>query len=74
MLTKLKLWIAGAALAVSIIAGAFFSGRVNGTAAAKADREKQAAESLRKARNIEKASDALPINDIRARIAGRMRD
>jgi hypothetical protein len=74
MLAKIKLWIAGAALAASIVIGAFFAGNINGKTAAKASQEKQAAESLRKARTIEKASDDLPIADVRKRIAGRLRD
>lgn len=74
MLAKLKIWIAGAALAVSIIVGAYFSGTINGKTAAKANQEKQVAESLRKARKIEKEADAMPITDIRKRIAGRLRD
>lgn len=74
MFAKLKLWIAGAALAVSIVVGAYFSGSINGKTAAKANQEKQAAESLRKARTIEKEADDLPIADVRKRIAGRLRD
>lgn len=74
MLAKLKLWLAGAALAVSIVVGAFFAGNINGKTASRANQEKQIAEDLRKARKIEKEADALPITDIRKRIAGRLRD
>lgn len=71
---KLKLWLAGAALAVSIVIGAFFSGSINGKTSAKADMAKQAAESLRKARKIESEAASMSISDIRKRIDGRMRD
>lgn len=74
MFAKLKLWIMGAVLAASIVLGAYFAGGINGKTSAKADMEKQAAESLRKARKIEQASDDLPIADIRKRIASRVRD
>lgn len=74
MFAKFKLWIMGAALAVSIVVGAFFAGGINGKNAAKAALEKQANESLRKARKIEQTAASMPISDVRKRIAGRLRD
>lgn len=74
MLAKLKLWIGGVLLAASIVFGAWVAGNSNGKSAAEIERQKQAAESLRKARSIEQKADASPIGDVRARIAGRMRD
>ncbi len=74
MFAKIKVWIMGAALAVSIVVGAFFAGGINGKTAAKARQEKQAAESLRKARKIEQDAAKMPIDRVRERIAGRLRD
>jgi hypothetical protein len=74
MFTKLRLWISGAALAVAIVVGAFFAGGVNGKNSAKAEQERRAADSLRKAREIEKTADAMHIDDVRSRINSRLRD
>lgn len=74
MFAKIKVWIMGAALAVSIVIGAFFAGGISGKTAAKARQEKQAAESLRKARKIERDAAKMPIDRVRERIAGRLRD
>lgn len=74
MIARLKLWFAGAALAVSVLFAAYFSGKVNGKSAVAMAAHKQAAESLRKAKSIEKASDKLPIDGVRDRIAKRVRD
>lgn len=74
MFAKLRLWITGAAIAVAIVIGAFFAGGVNGKNSAKAEQERRAAESLRKARKIETEADAMHIDDVRSRIAKRLRD
>lgn len=74
MFAKLRLWITGAAIAAAIVIGAFFAGGVNGKNSAKAEQERRAAESLRKARKIETEADAMHIDDVRSRIAKRLRD
>lgn len=74
MITKIRLWITGAAIAVAIVIGAFFAGGINGKTSAKAEHDRQAAESLRRAREIEKASDDSHIDVVRSRIAKRLRD
>lgn len=74
MLAKIKVWIAGAAMVVALIIGAFFSGSLNGKKAAEVRREKQAADSLRKARKIESEAASMPIDRVRARIGERLRD
>lgn len=74
MLARIKTWLAAIGFAVALIAGAYASGRINGKAARKAEAHKEAAETLRKARQIENESNALPIDVVRERIAGRMRD
>lgn len=74
MLAKLKLWGLGAAAFFALIIGAYLSGRSNAKADVSAKAQKQAVEDLRKVRKIESEADAMPISDVRKRIASRLRD
>lgn len=74
MIARIKGYILAAAVVVAIVIGAFFSGKVNGRAAHEAETRKQEADALRKARKIEQEANAMPIDDVRKRIASRLRD
>lgn len=72
--SRISSWLAPAGVALAIVAGAFFYGRSNGKADAKAEQAKANAKAIKRARGVENDVQNMGGGDIDRELAKWLRD
>jgi hypothetical protein len=72
--SRISSWLAPAGVALAIVAGAFFYGRSNGKADAKAEQAKANAKAIKQARGVEDDINKMAGSDIDAGLSKWLRD
>lgn len=72
--SRISSWLAPAGAALAVVAGAFFYGRSNGKADAKAEQAKANAKAIKQARGVEDEVQNMGSSDIDAGLSKWLRD